>query len=312
MSKTKNLLELLAFFNAPDQNDMRTFISPEKELNPNNVVELKSKQLQKELNQTFEKSVSEPRAMPASSALTTNQQYNPYYLKNNTTTSESEKSSNKEGLSVFKGEKYKPHEKHHFIPILYSSFVGNTSPDRKYSEISFILWLDGKSLQKYQYSSPDKYRIIINMIYDAEDDLWNISAKMFKRPSYSLKDDEENQVNNRLCLTNELRSEIKRILLFFGVSPRQAYRLFRKNIQEYISFSRLDGGFYSVECASHSARMQELNKPLSSSSTTTTTYNNNYDRHRIYDEYHGYSRHTGHHHLGKQKDNFSKYEQFCG
>lgn len=150
----------------------------------------------------------------------------------------------------------KPIERHTFTKIVASSFVACSCP-QGYSEITLTFVLDSKTLGEY---SMDKHRVIINMLYDAEDDLWSVSGKIVKRANYNSKDEDKMVIFNRSAFTHELKKEIKRMLLVFNVSPRDAYRFFRRDIAENFVIGRLDYGFVSAECESHAKVMKDLEK----------------------------------------------------
>ena len=178
----------------------------------------------------------------------------------------------------FSGGKYKSHERHHFAKINASSFVSCSSPTGIYSEIAIVLWVDNKHYTKYNCN--DRYRIVVSAMYDGEDDLWAVAAKLIKRTSYLAKDEDETQISNRLCTASELCSEIKKMLLYMGVSPRDAYRKFRRNMEEEMTVVHSDYGFTTVECMSHTRLMKELNKisPYTTQSAYGIDWHNRHHR----------------------------------
>jgi len=184
------------------------------------------------------------------------------------------------------GGKYRAHERHHFVKIRATSFVSCATPTGAYSEIAIVLWVDSKN---YSKSLNDRYRIVLSMMYDSEEDLWNVSSKLIKRVAYYSKDEEEGQISGRLCLTSELRSEIKKMLLYLGISPRDAFRKFRRNMAEELVITESEFGFTTVENASHSSLLKDLEK-----TSTTTTATTGWDPHRQnYNGNHHVSRHRG-------------------
>jgi hypothetical protein len=206
-------------------------------------------------------------------------------------------SANKEFLPSNKlpqltGGKYRSHERHHFMKIHATSFVSCAAPSGTYCEIAIVLWMDGKHHSSKSSTSGDRYRVILNLMYDATDDLWSVSSKLIKRGAYLYsKDEEEGQISNRLCLTSELRSEIKKMLLYLGLSPREAYRKFRKNMDESFVKNESEFGFTTIESASHASLLKELEK---SNTTTTTSTSTTGWNHRQAD-YHGYGQNVKHH-----------------
>jgi hypothetical protein len=195
------------------------------------------------------------------------------------------------------GGKYRSHERHHFMKIHASSFVSCSSPTGTYSEIAIILWMDGKHYSSKSSVSSDRYRVVLNLMYDAVDDLWSVSSKLIKRGIYLYsKDEDEGQISNRLCLTSELRSEIKKMLLYLGLSPREAYRKFRKNMEETFVKTESEFGFTTIESESHATLIKELEKPTSTT-TTTSTSTTGWDNHRQAN-YTNYGQNIKHHSRG--------------
>jgi len=305
---TQGLNNLLEFFQEPEETKtMRTFVDPEK----NSKVRLpvrnnfdrhdsrvssfsddSLKSMAEDDDNTLYR-VQESKAMPKSEPVTTTAMI---HVGSSSTTTHS--NSKKDEPIKFTGGKYRPHERHHFIKIHATSFVTCSSPGGQYSETALALWIDNKYYHKYPN---EKYRVILSLMFDAEEDLWSISAKLFKR-SY-MKDEEEGNISNRLCVTSELRSEIKKMLLYLGLSPRDAYRMFRRNAEESFIINESEYGFVTVECESHSKLLKEWEKPSSY----------NYDCHGF-----GYGVHRGSHgiHRGREKDPLkhamSGYDEYWG
>jgi hypothetical protein len=104
----------------------------------------------------------------------------------------------------------------------------------RYSDftVSFLLkektsFCDGSWHGGVQYASKDMERFIIHVVYDNMEDYFMVSTKISKRSSFSTYDTEE-PAPDRICLQEELLTDIKRSLLFFGIPPRVAYKIFRK------------------------------------------------------------------------------------
>lgn len=282
-SITNRLTNLLEYFESPDE-DMRTFIQPEKTKTP-------TTNRPDNLGGTTESSFKE-KLLPQQSAAETitpmpksneitgreivhigpacGESFESRTAQSSSSASNTNHISRPEGVSrLGHGKGYKAHERHHFVRIQDVSFTSCTSPSSTYAETSLVLWLDSKPFHKYSHST-DKYRVVISIMYDSEDDLWSVSSKLLKRSGYySQKDEEEGHIQNRLCITSELRTEVKKMLLFLGISPRQAYKMFRRNVDEKFIISSSDYGFTTVESASHSKLMKDLEKSSSSSSSST-------------------------------------------
>ena len=284
---TERLNGLLSYFEEPEE-DMITYISPEKDkasktLLPVRVADSEEKSTLLDRPETRTrintnsfssqslKEMENTTSMPKS-------EVEPRSIVLVGPSSLSDKSND---ITKFSGGKYRPHEKHHFAKLNGISFTSCSSPDGAYSEVVLMFWLNNKSVSKYL---SDRYRAIISLMYDSEEDLWSVSGKLVKRPTYSVKDDEEMQVSNRLCITSELRTEIKRILLFFNISPRQAYREFRKINTSKIVSSTSTYGYLLAETDNHSPLMKELDK-----TSSATEWGGAYREHEY--PYRGYGGH---------------------
>jgi hypothetical protein len=65
------------------------------------------------------------------------------------------------------------------------------------------------------------------------------------------------------------------MLLYLGISPRDAFRKFRRNMAEELVITESEFGFTTVENASHSSLLKDLEK-----TSTTTTATTGWDPHR--------------------------------
>lgn len=301
---TQRLTDLLEYFESPDE-DMRTFIQPEKtkatvSSKPDNLNGTGGKSAFSEAALQQMSDFDKVTPMKPSNDVTTSAivhigpaagsipesrtTFMPNKSNGTSYTGPAHPTSQRsDGVSrLGHGKGYKAHERHHFVRVHTTSFTSCASPTGAYSETVLVLWVDSKAYHKYQ-SSTDKYRVVISLMYDAEDDLWSVSAKLLKRTSYSQKDDEEGNIANRLCITSELRTEVKKMLLFLGISPREAYKMFRRNMEENFVVSPSDYGFITVESASHSKLMKDMEK--ASTSSVNSTY---WDNHGGYYGPHGH------------------------
>jgi hypothetical protein len=286
-SITDRLSKLLEHFESPENDEMRTFIRPEKHLAPNSIED-----------DTSEASVIAPTAimrtandnvvpMPRSTESITGKEI---VLIGSSATTQTDSTKLFSGDSVngnkpdsiiklSNGKGVRAHERHHFIHVNGTSFTSCISPSGEYSEMALVIWVDSKQYQKHQYST-ERYRVVISLMYDAEEDLWSVSAKLIKRFLYGARDEEEGQISNRLCVTSEIRTEIKKMLLYLGISPRDTYKFFRRNMEENFVVCTSEFGFTTVECESHSKLMKDLEK-------TTSTTNSGWDHHGGYYGGHG-------------------------
>ena len=281
---TGNLKALLGHFQPPDD-EMRTYTDPDKSIK--SIITKDSDKLRiVDVTDTFSGmtemgTILKPIPMPKNETVTPTS----IVIVDNKTNSLSSSSSSspiplpsaqtsKKSSNTIKcvGSGYRAHEKYHFVKIKHTSFVSCSSPTGLYSEIALVLWIDGKQFVKHA-SSMDRYRVVINMMYDMEADLWCVSAKLLKRSYYQTKDDEENSIPNRLCSVSELRAEVKQMLLFFGISPREAYRMFRHNLSEDIVTVDSGAGFMTTQTKRHEQYVKDLEKP------PTTTYYDTWGEH---------------------------------
>ena len=123
-------------------------------------------------------------------------------------------------------------------------FTSNTSRSRKTSDFTFILWEDDKvsvrsngygGMGGHSITSKDLERCIIHAVYDAEEEYYTLSVKIVRRSSYSSVDNIEVSLPERICYQNELLPEMRKALLYLGISPRGAYKKFLKlQKQEHI------------------------------------------------------------------------------
>lgn len=288
---TQRLTNLLEYFEEPEKKEMRTYIEPEKKTGKGSSA--KTDQFDRHdarvnrVGGTFSddslkamSSVEEIKMMPRGDDVTTTAivhvghtgSANQEFISSTTTSK-----SGPPKVQQLIGGRYKPHERHHFIKVHASSFVSCTSPTGAYSEIAVVLWVDNKH---YSKSASDRYRVVVSMMYDVEEELWSVSSKLVKRTSYySSKDEEEGQISSRLCLTSELRSEIKKMLLYLGISPREAYRMFRRNMEENFLINKSEFGFTTVESASHAALLKDLEKTTPTSATGWEAHRQHYSPH---------------------------------
>lgn len=254
---TERLTKLIGHFESPEE-EMRTYISPEKHSSaalPGNDNSQALQTLQLAHSSNYHRNMLHPTIMDKPPTTTSMVRVSEQKSSNDF---ENRSKQTKDNDLISLKEGYK---EHHFAGINACSFVSCSSPTGIYSELSLTLWLDNKTYAKYA-SSVDKYRAIINLMYDAEDDIWCVSGKLLKRQTYYIKDDDEMLVQNRLCLVSELRSEIKRILLYLGISPREAYRCFRRAMRQSTVTTKTDYGFITVESKSHSVLSKELDKSV--------------------------------------------------
>ena len=139
------------------------------------------------------------------------------------------KPEEKKGPSLSKIESYK------FRQLEQACAASSVSNDGRYSDFTVIFWEREKispqstvySGGNTSYTSKDWERFSIHIVYDKLEDYYTITSKLLRRASYSSFDNEDT-IPDRICFQEELATELKRALLFFRISPRSAYKHFRK------------------------------------------------------------------------------------
>lgn len=138
-------------------------------------------------------------------------------------------------------------EHYKFRPLDQLCFASSTSKSGRYSDFTIIFWEQERpSVQTTSYMgggssyiTKEWERFSIHIVYDSVEDYYTVSPKLLKRSGYSTYDSEDT-IPDRICSQEELFTEIKRALLFFKISPRTAYILFRKLMRENLVISYED------------------------------------------------------------------------
>lgn len=171
--------------------------------------------------------------------------------------------------------KLSPVERYTFRAIDTACAASSMSQDSRYSDFTIILWLKEKlAVSSGHYSgssgystSKDAERLSVHVVYDSLEDYYTLTTKLLKRSSYSTYDSEEN-VPDRICLsTKEVNDEIKRAFLFFCVSPRAAYKHFRKLFKQELS---IDYDTANRACIAQTANCDTLFERLKRPAETWT------------------------------------------
>ena len=149
--------------------------------------------------------------------------------------------------AVSKPEEKKPVlsaiERYKFRELEQACCTSSTSKDGRYSDFTIIFWEKGRpgivntsySGGNTAYTTKEWERFSVHIVYDRIEDYFTISSKLLKRSGYSTYDNEET-CPDRICLQDEIFKEVKRSMLFFRISPRVAYRHFRKLFkQEFVT-----------------------------------------------------------------------------
>lgn len=287
-SLTQRLKRVLEYVEQSDVKPMRIFTKPEPSLTPE---QRSSGIIVKEINEIIHKpikpnaiisvhennvsSVPMPRSEPIAPS-TTDNIHTASTTTTVTVTSDTTTESNEELVVKFIGNRYKTHHKHKFAKVEDVTYASFTTFSRRYSEIVTTIWL-GTKLSTSGFTV-ERWRILLSMMYDAEENIWSVSARLIKRIGYSVRDEEELFIPNRLCISSELRSELKRMLLYIGISPRQAYRLFRKAMSDECVITRSEEyGFITVESSTNVDRNKQWDKPIPTAEYNAMT-NQGYQR----------------------------------
>ena len=150
--------------------------------------------------------------------------------------------------------KLSPIEHFKFRKIDAACAASSMSKDSRYSDITVVLFLKEKTSVSSGYYSgtntsstyKDFERLSIHTVYDSLEEYYTTTIKLLKRSSFSSFDNEEN-VPDRICLNaKELREEIKKAFLFFGISPKAAYKQFRKLFKQKLVIDYDDDNRASV------------------------------------------------------------------
>jgi hypothetical protein len=159
----------------------------------------------------------------------------------------------------------------------------STNKTNRYSDITIVFW--GKefttaSSPSYaggtsSYVSKDWERFQIHIAYDSLEEYYTIQSKLLKRSTYSTFDNEDVSVPDRICEQHELAREIKRSLLFFKISPRNAYKLVRRLFKGEQDISYKDDKAFLTQSSNCKALIERLSKPASSLSTSWNDHNHN-------------------------------------
>lgn len=151
--------------------------------------------------------------------------------------------------------KLKTKETYNYIPIDAACAISSTTQDQRYSDITIIFWQAEKpSISNTSYAGGYKssttsscMRFQIHIVYDSKNQYWIVSSKLLKRSEYSNTDSEEGVVPDVVCChPSEIIKAIKRSLLWFRMSPRAAYKQFRKLFNKEIVLEKEENSGASI------------------------------------------------------------------
>jgi hypothetical protein len=166
--------------------------------------------------------------------------------------------------------KVKDTEDFRFRKLKAVSAFSGASKDRRYSDFTFIVWFsDVTSVTSYnsgyaggsnsQYGKASE-RLQIHLTYDSLERYYTISGKVYKRTGYSDFETEDGTIPDRICEQEELMVEIKRICLFFKISPMAAYKRFLKTVRKGFSIVASEGTTGQAVTNNHVGILEDLKK----------------------------------------------------
>lgn len=173
--------------------------------------------------------------------------------------------------------------------------AGSQSKAGRYSDFTLVFWGEEKTVVQNSnyygygsyssYTSKDWERLHIHVIYDSVEDYYTVSCKILRRSSYSTYDSDD-CIPDRICYQHELMTEIKRALLFFRVSPKVAYKKFRKLFKQTFDITYSDGKALIVQ----TKNCEDLNKKLAPTSysavtSSSTRYNEDFPNHNRHENW---------------------------
>lgn len=160
-------------------------------------------------------------------------------------------------------------EQYRFKKIETACIGATVSNNRRYSDFTCVLWLEHKqSTWSGSYAgsqstySKDQERLSIHIIYDSLEDYFTINCRLFERSSFSTFDREVGSIPDRVCYQEDILSEIKKMLLFLQISPKAAYKHFRKccKLDMQVETNKL-GAIYIAQSSNANELSERLKKP---------------------------------------------------
>ena len=153
--------------------------------------------------------------------------------------------------------------------------ASSVSSDGMYSDFTIIFWEKDRpgvvstmyTGNNSSYTIKDWERFSIHIVYDSLEDYYMLTSKLLKRGQHSFYDSEE-ACPDKICEQSELFSEIKRALLFFRISPKAAYKHFRKLFKIPMVTEYDANGKAVITQSKNCEALQERLKKSSSSSST--------------------------------------------
>lgn len=167
-------------------------------------------------------------------------------------------------------------ETYKFRQLEQACCAASVTRDGRYSDLTIVYWSEEKPgvvnasyTGSTSYTTKDWERFSIHIVYDSVEDYYTLTSKLLKRSPHSIYDNEE-ACPDRICEQKELFSEIKRALLFFRISPKAAYKHFRRLFSAPMIIQHDDNGKVVFTQSKNCEILQERLKKSSSSSVATT------------------------------------------
>lgn len=165
------------------------------------------------------------------------------------------------------GPQLSPIETYKFRPLDQACAASSVSKNGRYSDFTIVFWGKEKTTvhtnsyvgSPSSYTSGDWERFSIHIVYDSMEDYYTITSKLLKRSSHSSWD-QEDTIPDRICFQEELFTEIKRALLFFKISPKAAYKHFRKLFNQDLIIDYDDGRASIVQTKNSQALTDKIKK----------------------------------------------------
>lgn len=161
-------------------------------------------------------------------------------------------------------------ERYRYRQLDQACCASSVSANGRYSDFTIIFWEKEKpGVVSSVYSGGASYtvkeweRFSIHIVYDSLEEYYTLTSKLMKRGQYSSYDSED-CCPDRICEQTELLSEIKRSLLFFRISPKSAYKHFRRLFNVQMNTEYVDGKAIITQSENSNALVERL-KPSTSS-----------------------------------------------
>ena len=187
-------------------------------------------------------------------------------------------------LEAMPPSKVKDVEIFSFRKIKEVSAISEASKDGRYSDFTLMVWFaDGGTSYNasyvgghISYFGKSSERLQVHLTYDSLERYYTISGKVYKKSSYSDHEMEEGTIPNRVCDQDELMSEMRKIFLFFKLSPMLVYKHFLKILRQGHSLISEEGKPLQTITVNHTRILEEIKKGKFS----TSSYS--------HEDYHGY------------------------